>query len=112
LSANNEVWDACVEVLGHEPKTKTEKALWGRMIKSLSEAGATAESIRGAATAYRREWPKMSLTITSIEKWYSQMLRSRQAAIEIEKPFVCEYCGLRFKTDARRIEHEEHIHYT
>lgn len=70
----NEVWDACVEVLGYEPLTVSEKRLWGRMTTSLRGAEATRERIVAVAEYYEKKWPGIDLTITAIEKWYSHFL--------------------------------------
>lgn len=82
----NPVWDACVEALGYEPKTRSEKALWGKMTTSLREAGATHEQIVSVAQWYRRHWPRIDLTITALEKWYSHFLRMAEEREEKANP--------------------------
>lgn len=89
----NVAWDALVEVLGYEPLTESEKSLWGRITRSLNGAGATLETLQGVAAAYRKEWPECTLTVTAIEKWYSQFLSKantkRRAAMN-----VCPECKI------------------
>lgn len=104
----NEVWDACVEVLGYSPATQSEKRLWGKTTTSLRQAGATTDTIRRVAKEYKRRWPSVDLTLTALEKWYSHMLRDAEAV----KPFKCraEHCGLAFKMRDRRDEHERIVH--
>lgn len=94
----NIVWDACVEAIGYEPKTASEKSLWGKMVKSLTEAGADANKIKLVAQWYRRHWKDCDLTITSLEKWYSHFLAKAEAR-DSKRPSAtvgyCDYCGRR-----------------
>lgn len=99
----NPVWDACVEVLGYEPRTDTEKSLWGKMTSSLTRGGATAEQIRSVAEWYQRHWPDMDLTITALEKWFSHFLakaekRAKARSLASICP-VCEVGGGRHAAD-------------
>lgn len=88
----NPVWEACIEVLGYEPKTRTEKSLWGKHVMSLTEAEATPERIRAVAQAYHKSWPTLDLTITALEKWYSHFLRLKEQREKRAKP--CPECGI------------------
>jgi hypothetical protein len=88
----NEVWDACVELIGYEPKTTSECKLWGKNVKSLTDAGANREILVAVATNYRKAWPAMALTITALEKWYSHF-----AAAAIKRALAtppCSECGV------------------
>lgn len=87
----NFVWDACVEVLGYEPKTVSELKLWGKMVTSLQKADATPEKIRSVAQFYRRNWPHVDFTITALEKWYSHFLRLKE---QRSTRIVCPECQL------------------
>ena len=87
----NEVWDACVEVLGYGPLTRTECKLWGQTVKSLSSAGADREMIVAVAGVYRKRWPNVSLTITALEKWYSHF-RAEATKRALRQP-PCPLCG-------------------
>lgn len=88
----NHVWDACVEVLGYEPKTVTEKRMWGNMTNSLRLAGANRERIVAVAQYYRKHWPDVDLTLTALEKWYSHFLRMKEQKEKMVKN-VCPDCG-------------------
>lgn len=102
----NEVWDACIEVLGYEPKTDSEKKLWGRMTTSLRNADADWEKIVAVGEWYHRHWPAIDLTITAIEKWYSHFLRLHEKRKRVQATVqFCDYCGKRDGTheeDCRR----------
>jgi hypothetical protein len=89
----DDVWDACVSVLGYEPKTESEKKLWGRMTKSLYDGGATGEQIHAVAEWYQRHWPNIDLTITALEKWFSHFLAKadKRAKKEVH---VCPHCEM------------------
>lgn len=104
----NPVWDACEEVLGYEPKTRTEKAIWGKMTFSLKLAGADREKILAVAQWYKRTWPEVDLTITAIEKWYSHFLRMA----EKKKKHVCirPGCGLSFTSIEKLNDHRRNVH--
>lgn len=90
--AKNEVWDACVEVLGYGPQTRTECRLWGQTTKSLAGAGADRDILVRVGAAYRKEWPGVALTITALEKWYSHFAATalKQAARQLP----CPECGV------------------
>lgn len=98
----NPVWDACEEILGYGPKTRTEKALWGKMTTSLREAEATKDRLHAVAKWYKKSWPDIDLTITALEKWYSHFLHleesrlKRHAAVcsdcEMSAPFHADWC--------------------
>jgi hypothetical protein len=92
-TAKDDVWDACEEALGYGPLTKTEKALWGKSVSSLHEAGATPDRIAAVAKWYRRHWPGIDLTITSLEKWYSHFLRMEEKKVAA-RATVCPECGI------------------
>lgn len=88
----NEVWDACVAVLGYEPLTRSEQKLWGKQVKSLQDAGADYNMIVAVARVYRMRWPGVDLTITSIEKWYSHFRAEALQRALIQPP--CPQCGV------------------
>ena len=92
VKERNEVWDSCVEVLGYEPQTDSEKALWAKRTKSLASADATWDRIQAVAKWYHRRWPDIDLTISALEKWYSHFLRLEEKRLE-KKP-SCDECGL------------------
>jgi hypothetical protein len=88
----NEVWDACVEVLGYSPLTRTECKLWGQTVKSLANAGANREMIVAVAAIYRKQWPNMVFSITALEKWYSHF-RAQAMKRALATP-PCPECGV------------------
>jgi hypothetical protein len=90
--ARNEVWDACVEVLGYAPLTRIECKLWGQITKSLNGAGADRETIVAVASVYRKRWPNVVLTITALEKWYSHF-RAEAMQRALRQP-PCPSCGV------------------
>jgi hypothetical protein len=66
------LFDAIIEVCGLDASALTSSARGAanRARADLAAVGATDESVRRAAVAYRREWPTMSLTPTSLAKHY------------------------------------------
>lgn len=83
-------------VLGYEPKTDSEKKLWGKMVTSLKRAEATEERIVAVGRWYHKQWPQIDLTITAIEKWYSHFLRLEEQRQQkgIPNAAVCTECGI------------------
>lgn len=91
----NTAWDAAAEVLGYEPKTESEKALWGKMTSSLNRAGATSDQIHSVAEWYQRHWPGIDLTITALEKWFSHFLaKAEKKAKAKANAVVCPSCEM------------------
>lgn len=74
----DETFDAIVEVCGIDASaiTASAGAMIGKVRKSLTAAGATPESIRQVADAYRRTYPTMSLTPTALDKHYPALVGS------------------------------------
>lgn len=88
----DQVWDTCAEVLGYEPATSSEKALWGKMVHSLRGAGADHEKLIAVAEWYHRKWPDLDLTITAIEKWYSHFLAMAEKRNGAKRRSVASTC--------------------
>jgi hypothetical protein len=88
----NPIWDICVEILGYEPVTVTEKSLWGKVVWSLQRAGATPDQIKASAAQYRKVWPNADLTITALEKHFSHFLS--QVTRKASAPPPCPECGI------------------
>jgi hypothetical protein len=62
------LWDALEAIFG-APGTRTAKALRGKVVTSLLEAGATAAQVEAAPAAYHQRMPEgMTLTETALEK--------------------------------------------
>jgi hypothetical protein len=76
--ARDEMFDAIVEVCGIDSSslTKSAASMVGKARKSLVSVGATPESVRQAAAAYRRAYPTMALTPTALDKHYPSMVKS------------------------------------
>lgn len=87
----NEIWDACEEVLGYAPKTRSQKRLWGKIVESLRYADATPDRIYAVALWYRKHWPNVDLTLNAIEKWYSHFLAMEEAR-NATRARVCPEC--------------------
>lgn len=102
----NEIWDACIEALGYEPHTDTEKRLWGKYTTSLRHAGATPDNVAAVASWYRRHWPGIDLTITALEKWYSHFLQKAEKKVK----FYCDRCDLTFSTQIKLDDHNHNLH--
>lgn len=80
---NDGMFDAIVEVCGVDSSAITASAgsMIGKARKSLVAAGATPESIRQVADAYRRAYPGMSLTPTALEKHYPLLVGSKPTVV-------------------------------
>ena len=87
----NELWDALLEIFEYEPLTGSETKLWGKIIKSLKDAGATRESMIYVAKEFRKEFPSASLTPTALEKHYSRYAGRFKKK---KKVVLCEDCGI------------------
>lgn len=70
----DDVWDALVSWLGHEPKTQTERRGWNRVVRELREAGATGESVTAAGRAYDAEWKGLERSPYALMKWWGRFL--------------------------------------
>lgn len=68
----NPVWDALSEWFG-EPATRSEQTLRGRIVVSLSEAGATPELVHERCHAWARLFPGATLTQTALERHWTQL---------------------------------------
>jgi hypothetical protein len=90
----NPVWDACVEALGYEPRTDSEKKLWGKMTTSLRHGAATPEEILDVAEFYHKKWPDVDLTITALEKWFSHFAAMRTKKIKARNRVICPHCDM------------------
>lgn len=102
----DELWEALENAVGRAPATSIERKRWNAALKELRDAGATPAEIIGRAGAYRREWPDVELTPHGLASNWS---RFEAARVETLKPFACE-CGVRFKSEARLVEHRENVH--
>ena len=63
-----EAWDALAEFFG-EPRTKTEQARFGKVVRELLEAGATADEVRRACEYVQRTFDSPS--VFAVTAWFS-----------------------------------------
>jgi len=64
----DEAWDALAESFG-EPRTKTERTQFGKVVSELLEAGATEDEVRTASTYVLRNFDSPS--VFAVTKWFS-----------------------------------------
>lgn len=70
----NGVWDALTEVFG-EAQTESAKSLRGKVVRSLSAAGATPEEVLARARSWPRHFEDATLTETALEKHWGALGR-------------------------------------
>ncbi len=81
----DDVWDQLAECFG-EPRTKTERTQFGRVVAELLEAGATPEETRKACIYIRTAFDNPS--VFAVVKWFTVAqqdqikMSPQQAAIE------------------------------
>lgn len=62
------VWDCLAEFFG-EPRTKTEQGRFGKVVRELLEAGATADEVRRACEYVQRTFDSPS--VFAVTAWFS-----------------------------------------
>jgi len=62
------IWDCLAEQFG-EPRTKTERTQFGKVVGELLEAGATEEEVHTASTYVLRNFDSPS--VFAVTKWFS-----------------------------------------
>jgi len=60
------LWDRLVQIIGEEPKTKSERGRWNHALKEMRDAQATPDQLTQVALSYRKTWPEMTLTPTAL----------------------------------------------
>jgi hypothetical protein len=70
----NPVWDALVEVFG-EPSTESARTLRGKVVRSLTAAGATQDEVIARARSWPRHFEGATLTETALEKHWDALGR-------------------------------------
>ncbi len=79
------VWDELAEHFG-EPRTKTERTQFGKVVNELMETGATPEEVRKASIYVKTAFDNPS--VFAVLKWFTvaqqaqEKLSPQQAAIE------------------------------
>jgi hypothetical protein len=89
------VWDALSEWFG-EPATRTEQTLRGRIVASLTEAGATPELVHERCNAWPKLFPGATLTQTALERHWTQLgLAPLQTPVDFARRGHehCPHCG-------------------
>ena len=85
-SPREEVWDSLVAHFGN-PRTKTERTMFGRVVKELLEAGATSEETDKACQYVLASFDNPS--VNAVPKWLSRALmdtgRKSAQQLEIDK---------------------------
>ena len=64
----DDVWDVVAEFFG-EPRTKTERTQWGKVVAELLEAGATPEETRSACVYVLAAFDNPS--VFAVVKWFT-----------------------------------------
>ena len=78
-SANkNDIWKALEQVMGYQPTTKGEKSNWGKVCKELVEMNVGPHDILERATAYRKRWPNIDLTVNALLKHWDFVMTDQQ----------------------------------
>ena len=82
-SPKDEVWDSLVAHFGN-PRTKTERTMFGRVVKELLEAGATSEETDKACQYVLANFDSPS--VNAVPKWFSvaQNGTARKSAQQLE----------------------------
>lgn len=93
--SRNPIWDTLAERFYPTGVTSrsTEKRL-GRVVATLTAAGATPDTIRDRADAWPRLWPKSTptLTLEALEKWWDEL---GVITTQTRAPIDCAECGNR-----------------
>src|SRR5690606_25592436 len=70
----NPVWDTLAEVFG-EPSTKTARSVRGKVVASLTQAGATPSEIQRRVVMWPLHYPDATLTDLALEKHWDALAR-------------------------------------
>lgn len=80
----DDLWDELAEHFG-EPRTKTERNQFGRVVSELLEAGATPEEARKACIYVRTAFDNPS--VFAISKWFTAAQRSQEKTSSQQQAF-------------------------
>jgi len=83
----DDVWDSLVAHFGN-PRTKTERTMFGRVVKELLEAGATSEETDKACQYVLANFDSPS--VNAVPKWFgrangAEIVRKSAQQLEIDK---------------------------
>lgn len=87
----DELWDTLTVVLGFTPTNDAERGRWNKALKLLRQSGATPAQMHTRSAAFRRQYPKATLTATALASHWGALAAT-------DSP------------DARRAARYEHLH--
>ncbi len=90
-SPRDQVWDTLTEHFGN-PRTKTERGMFGRVCAELLEAGATAEETDIACRYVIGAFDSPS--VNAVPKWFSAAINGRKRPASSPSGKVCPDCGI------------------
>ena len=110
-TARDCLWDSLEAIFG-KPGTRTARALRGRIVSSLIEAGATVEQVEAAPAAYHARMPAgTTLTETALEKHWPLLSVPLETVNGNGRPHTKygerDVTGDEFRALAERLEAEE-----
>lgn len=105
--ARDPIWDALSEVFG-EPVTRTEQTLRGRIVSSLRHARVEPAEILIRVQAWPLHFPGATLTVTALEKHWTQLGRPPLRASESDiDAYQAEMRSLQRQRRAQELEAEK-----
>ncbi len=84
----HDVWDALTAHFG-EPRTKTERTMFGRVAAELLEAGANMEETKKACEYVLANFDSPS--VNAVPKWFSVAQKQRKPVVDGK---LCPSCGV------------------
>ncbi len=101
------VWDTLTEHFGN-PRTKTERGMFGRVAAELLEAGATAEETDVACRYVIAQFDSPS--VNAVPKWFSRAVNGKQRLASTPSGKVCPQCGIVVQPPNTLASHHELQH--
>lgn len=88
----DKLWEALTSVChaNTSEMTKSERGRYNKALKELREVGATPESIRARAGAYKMKYPNLDVTPTALAAHWSSLKGSGSAISRLERVQVTE----------------------
>lgn len=89
----DQIWDTMLAVCGlnGSKPTPSERGAWNKSAQALRAVNATPREIQARAVAYRKRWPNVSLTPTSLARRWSECVADTQKINA--PPALCVQCG-------------------
>jgi len=89
------LWDRLVQIIGEEPKTKSERGRWNHALKEMRDAQATPDQLTQVALAYRKTWPEMTMTPTALVANWTVLTANGTSSKELRaKAFLAHKANL------------------